>query len=86
MRINNCGKLIQKFAGVILIVSIMIFVVIIMVEISNVGIWDFGSLSELIIIEGMILLIGFTISVLFYGFGEIIVRIQKICEVAEDMS
>lgn len=82
----NCGKLIQKFAGWILAVTIMMFCSIIIIEVSNSGVWDFGSLKEIIILEGLILLIGLSITALFYGFGEIIRRIQRICEIAENLS
>lgn len=82
----NCGKLIQKFAVWILVVTIIMFCSIIIIEVSNSGIWDFGSLKEIIILEGLILLIGLSITALFYGFGEIIRRIQRICEIAEDLS
>lgn len=86
MRFSNCGKLIQKFAGLILAVSIMMFCIIIIIEVSKSDAWEFGSLEEFIILEGMILLIGIPLAILFYGFGEIIIRVQKICEIAEDMA
>lgn len=86
MKINNFGKIIQNFASFILVVTIMIFFVIFIVEASNGDVWDFGSLKEIIILEGLVLLIGFTAFILFYGFGEIIIRLQKICEIAEDLS
>ncbi len=82
----NCGKLIQKFAGWILVATIIMFCSIIIIEVSNSGIWDFGSLKEIIILEGLVLLIGLSFTALFYGFGEIIRRIQRICEIAEDLS
>lgn len=82
----NCGKLIQKFAGWILVVTIMMFCSIIIIEVSNSGVWDFGSLKEIIVLEGLILLIGLSLTALFYGFGEIIRRIQRICEIAENLS
>ena len=82
----NCGKLIQKFAGWILVVTIMMFCSIIVIEVSNSGVWDFGSLKEIIILEGLILLIGLSVTALFYGFGEIIRHIQRICEIAENLS
>lgn len=86
MRYSNCGKLIQKFAGWILTATIMMFCVIIIIEVSSQDVWDFGSLEEIIVLEGLILLIGLVLSVIFYGFGEIIICIQKICEIAEDIS
>ena len=82
----NCGKWIQKFAVWILVVTIIMFCSIIIIEVSNSGIWDFGSLKEIIILEGLVLLIGLSFTALFYGFGEIIRRIQRICEIAEDLS
>lgn len=86
MRYIDCGKLIQKFAGWILVVTIMMFCSIIIIEVSNSGVWDFGSLKEIIVLEGLILLIGLALTALFYGFGEIIRRIQRICEIAENLS
>lgn len=86
MRFNNCGKLIQKLAGFILVAAIMVFFIIIIIEAGSPDVWDFGSLEEIILLEALILLIGFTISVLFYGFGEMIISIQRIRDIAEDIT
>ena len=86
MRYSNCGKTIQKFAGLILAVSIIVVCVSIIIEVAGVGIWDFGSLKQLVVIDALILIAGFTLSLLLYGFGEIVINIRKICEIAEDMT
>ena len=86
MKLNNCGKTIQKFAGLILAVSIIVVCVTIIIEVAGVGMWDFGSLKQLVIIDALILVVGFTLSLLLYGFGEIVINVKKICEITEDMT
>lgn len=86
MKFNNCGKTIQKFASLILALCIIVVCVTIIIEVANVGIWDFGSLKQLVIIDAIILILGLTLSLLLYGFGEIVINIRKICEIAEDMT
>ncbi|MBE6940754.1 MAG: hypothetical protein E7455_00480 [Ruminococcaceae bacterium] len=86
MKLNNCGKTIQKFAGLILAVSIIVVCVSIIIEVAGVGIWDFGSLKQLVVMDALILIAGFTLFLLLYGFGEIVINVRKICEMTEEMT
>lgn len=82
--IKNCGTLIQKLATAIFSLSVMAFVAILIIEVSNRGIWDFGSLGTLVLIESLILFCGTVISIVLYGFGEIVNYTRDIRDLIED--
>ena len=81
----NIGRIIQKGAAAILAVAVILALVILLIEIVNVGVWDFGSLEVLVLSEILILVCGFVIFALLYGFGEIIICVQDIRDIVDNL-
>lgn len=80
---GNFGILIQKFAVLIFVLTIMAFLTVLVIEVSDNTVWDFGSFGSVVLIESIILVGGSLISVLLYGFGEIVFCINEIRDILD---